>query len=86
MCKPQNVHGEPGGCACCGLYEVCVPHWVKINSKAQIPPELPFEVPMPYYERPQRARLPPCAGSTCSVGPNAAKSPDFWLRPTLPFA
>ena len=90
-CRPQNEHGEPGGCACCGLFEVCVPRWVKIHCKSQIPPELPYEVPLPYYERPERARRcgrgpPACAGSTCPVGPNANKSPDFWRSPVLPYA
>jgi len=90
-CRPQNADGEPGGCACCGLFEVCVPRWVKIHCKSQIPPELPYEVPLPYYERPERPRRcgrgpPACAGSTCPVGPNANRSPDFWLSPALPYA
>ena len=91
-CKPQDIYGNPGGCACCGLYEVCAHRWVKIACKEQIPPAHPYEVPLPYYERPaaQRrcgARAPSaCAGPTCSVGPNGSKSPDSWLSPSLPFA
>lgn len=93
-CRPRNDEGEPGGCACCGLFEVCVPRWVKIHGKSQIPPELPYEVPLPYYERPERQQggrarrggSAACAGSACSVGSNANRSPDFWLSPALPYA
>lgn len=90
-CLPQDAHGNPGGCACCGLYQVCVPRWVKINCKNEIPPEDPFAVPLPYYERPcapRKCRRPPalCGGVSCGVAGNANRSPDFWLRPALPYA
>jgi len=90
-CRPQNKNGEPGGCACCGLFEVCVPRWVRIHCKAQIPPEYPYEVPLPYYERPVGAKRSggganACAGALCPVGPNANRSPDFWLSPAMPYA
>ena len=90
-CKPVDDCGDPAGCACCGVREVCNPRYVRIHCRSQIPPENPFEVPLPYYEREPRSgscKLPPraCAGSTCPVGSNANRSPDFWLYPALPFA
>ena len=90
-CIQQDSCLNPAGCACCGLYEVCHPRWVKITCKANLPPEFPYEQPLPYYERPAAreacGRAPAlCAGSRCAVGPNANRSPDFWLSPVLPYA
>ncbi len=90
-CIHQDRHGDPAGCACCGLHEVCVPRWVKILCREDIPPEDPYAVPLPYYERPHPrpcGRGPPraCAGATCPVGPNANRSPDFWLTPAMVFS
>ena len=84
---PSELGGpNPAGCACCGLTETCQPRWVRIHSKSQIPPEFPYEVPLPYYERPAERRPygkrpGACAGALCRVGPNANRSPDFWLNP-----
>lgn len=90
-CIQEEHDHTPVNCACCGVYEVCCPRWVKITCKNDVPPEYPFAVPLPYYERPVSSsgcRRPrgPCAGAACRVGPSANRSPDFWLRPALPFA
>lgn len=82
---------NPAGCACCGLAETCAPRWVRIHCKEQIPPELPYEVPLPYYERPAarsacKGQAGACAGSLCRVGSSANKSPNFWLSPARIYA
>ena len=81
---PMLGGANPAGCACCGLTETCMPRWVRIHCKDQIPPEYPFEVPLPYYERPVErscCKQPAgqCAGPSCRV--KTAKSPNFWLSP-----
>ena len=94
-CKPQGIsdmgalgpasRDAAGNCgACCGVFEVCVPRYVRIHCRDDIPPELPYEVPLPFYERPSAPRscmrnAPACAGGSCRVGSNATKSPSFWL-------
>ena len=90
-CHPVDSEGNPAGDACCGLFEVLCPRWVKITCRSDIPPSDPFAVPLPYYERPSKpegCRKPPalCAGVGCRVGTQANRSPDFWLAPVLPFS
>ncbi|NDD30541.1 MAG: hypothetical protein EB084_19960 [Proteobacteria bacterium] len=83
------------GCACCGLAQVVAPRWVKITSRAQMPPDHAYEPPLPWAkgkdqpderERDARGPRPRCSGALCRVGPNANKSPDFWLAPVFPYA
>lgn len=66
-----------GGCACCGLFQTCKERWVRIRSKADIPPLHPYAPPLPYYERPecQPKRRNYCQCVTCA--PAVAKSPNL---------
>ena len=66
-----------GGCACCGLFQTCKERWVRIRCKAEIPPLLPYEPPLPFYERPgcQPKRRNYCQCVTCA--PAVAKSPNL---------
>lgn len=73
-CKPQDERGVPGGCACCGLTEVCCPRWLRIRCKADIPPLYPREPSWDCEPEPRR-----CVGARCAV--THAKSPDFWRAP-----
>lgn len=85
-CYPVRVGKNPcgadcvkvGGCACCGLYQTCNERWVRIRCRADIPPLLPYEPPLPFYERPEfllPRRRTRCQCVTCA--PAAARSPDL---------
>lgn len=75
-----------GGCACCGLFKTCKERWVRIRCKAEIPPLLPYEPPLPFYERPdcEPKRRNYCQCVTCA--PAVARSPNLRGLSTQPFA
>ena len=83
--------GTPTDCACCGLYETCRPRWLRIYSRAQIPPLYPYAVPPPFYdsraEEPLRRqwcapKSPACSGGMDRIGSGSAA---FCRAPPLPF-
>ena len=86
---PAGRETEAVECApCCGLYQICKPRWIRIFCKADIPPDFPYAEEPAYYERTAACckPAPPCAGAACRVGPNASKSPNFWLEQSRIFA
>ncbi len=68
---------QVGGCACCGLFQTCSERWVRIRCRAEIPPLHPYELPLPFYERPhcEPKRRLHCQCVTCA--PAVARSPDL---------
>ena len=93
LCQDDDSEDHDDGC--CGVRQVLNWRFVKITSRADMPPERPLEPSRPwaadYREKPQKdhqdgrpARAPRCAGALCKLGPS--KSPDYWLAPVFPYA
>jgi hypothetical protein len=92
-CQDDPQDDQDDGC--CGVRQVLNWRFVKINSRADVPPQRPLEPSKPWAaqhradhdDRDDGRRAPRslrCAGALCKVGP--AKSPDYWLAPVFPYA
>ena len=78
----QSPDAVADSCACCGVYEKCVPKIVRIRSRKEIPPLYPHRpAAYPVHDPPPHKPKPQCQTPTCRLGP--AMSPNLYT--VLPY-